>query len=126
MSRPHSLPSLNGCVSVRKPCQVPHSMPFWPTSIGMVETASAGTATVRRVSVIAQPSSACRWAAQAYRRLARKAGKIWREHGALEFRECVAESELLFTLVRISSTNQLSLALICMQISHGHSCGDAH
>ncbi len=27
----------------------------------------------------------------AYRRLARKAGKIWREHGALEFRECVAE-----------------------------------
>ena len=27
----------------------------------------------------------------AYRRQARKAGKIWREHGALEFRECVAE-----------------------------------
>jgi uncharacterized protein YbaA (DUF1428 family) len=27
----------------------------------------------------------------AYRRLARKAGKIWREHGALEFRECVAD-----------------------------------
>jgi uncharacterized protein YbaA (DUF1428 family) len=27
----------------------------------------------------------------AYRRIARKAGKIWREHGALEFRECVAE-----------------------------------
>jgi uncharacterized protein YbaA (DUF1428 family) len=27
----------------------------------------------------------------AYRRSARKAGKIWREHGALEFRECVAE-----------------------------------
>ena len=27
----------------------------------------------------------------AYRRTARKAGKIWREHGALEFRECVAE-----------------------------------
>ena len=26
-----------------------------------------------------------------YRRMARKAGKIWREHGALEFRECVAE-----------------------------------
>jgi uncharacterized protein YbaA (DUF1428 family) len=26
---------------------------------------------------------------QAYRRLALKAGKIWREHGALEFRECV-------------------------------------
>jgi len=27
----------------------------------------------------------------AYRRIARKAGKVWREHGALEFRECVAE-----------------------------------
>jgi uncharacterized protein YbaA (DUF1428 family) len=27
----------------------------------------------------------------AYRRMARKAGKIWREHGALEFRECVAD-----------------------------------
>ena len=27
----------------------------------------------------------------AYRRIARKAGKIWREHGALEYRECVAE-----------------------------------
>jgi uncharacterized protein YbaA (DUF1428 family) len=26
-----------------------------------------------------------------YRRMAAKAGKIWREHGALEFRECVAE-----------------------------------
>ena len=28
---------------------------------------------------------------QAYRRLARKAGKIWREHGALEFRECAGD-----------------------------------
>ena len=27
----------------------------------------------------------------AYRRMARKAGKIWREHGALEFRECVGD-----------------------------------
>jgi uncharacterized protein YbaA (DUF1428 family) len=27
----------------------------------------------------------------AYRRQARKAGKIWREHGALEYRESVAE-----------------------------------
>jgi uncharacterized protein YbaA (DUF1428 family) len=25
----------------------------------------------------------------AYRRMAAKAGKIWREHGALEYRECV-------------------------------------
>jgi uncharacterized protein YbaA (DUF1428 family) len=28
---------------------------------------------------------------QAYRAMARKAGKIWREHGALEFRECIAD-----------------------------------
>jgi uncharacterized protein YbaA (DUF1428 family) len=27
----------------------------------------------------------------AYRRMAEKAGKVWREHGALEFRECVGE-----------------------------------
>lgn len=27
----------------------------------------------------------------AYRRLARRAGKIWREHGALEYIECVAD-----------------------------------
>jgi uncharacterized protein YbaA (DUF1428 family) len=26
-----------------------------------------------------------------YRRMARAAGKLWREHGALEFRECVAD-----------------------------------
>lgn len=25
---------------------------------------------------------------QAYRRISQKAGKIWREHGALEYREC--------------------------------------
>ncbi|MGH7168517.1 MAG: DUF1428 domain-containing protein [Nitrospiraceae bacterium] len=28
---------------------------------------------------------------QAYRNMARKAGKIWREHGALEFCECIAD-----------------------------------
>ena len=27
----------------------------------------------------------------AYRRMAQKAGKIWREHGALEVRECLAD-----------------------------------
>ena len=27
----------------------------------------------------------------AYARMARKAGKIWREYGALEYRECVAD-----------------------------------
>jgi len=28
---------------------------------------------------------------EAYRAMARKAGKVWRDHGALEFRECVAD-----------------------------------
>ena len=28
---------------------------------------------------------------EVYRRMARKAGRIWREHGALEYRECVGE-----------------------------------
>ena len=28
---------------------------------------------------------------EAYRKIARQAGKIWREHGALEYRECVAD-----------------------------------
>jgi uncharacterized protein YbaA (DUF1428 family) len=27
----------------------------------------------------------------AYRRMAQKAGKIWREHGALEYRECAGD-----------------------------------
>jgi uncharacterized protein YbaA (DUF1428 family) len=26
-----------------------------------------------------------------YRKIARKAGKVWREHGALDYRECVAD-----------------------------------
>jgi uncharacterized protein YbaA (DUF1428 family) len=36
---------------------------------------------------------------QAYRRLAQKAGKIWREHGALEYRECVGDDLDVKTLV---------------------------
>lgn len=28
---------------------------------------------------------------QTYRRIAKAAGKIWREHGALEYRECVGD-----------------------------------
>lgn len=28
---------------------------------------------------------------QAYRRMARQAGKVWREYGALEFRECIGD-----------------------------------
>ncbi len=27
----------------------------------------------------------------AYRRMAQKAGKVWRDHGAVEYRECVAD-----------------------------------
>jgi uncharacterized protein YbaA (DUF1428 family) len=29
--------------------------------------------------------------AAVYRRIARKMGKIWREHGALEYRECIGD-----------------------------------
>jgi uncharacterized protein YbaA (DUF1428 family) len=28
---------------------------------------------------------------EAYRRIARKAGRVWREHGALEYRECAGD-----------------------------------
>lgn len=28
---------------------------------------------------------------QAYRRMSAKAGKVWRDHGALEYRECVGD-----------------------------------
>lgn len=28
---------------------------------------------------------------QAYRRMSTKAGKVWREHGAIEYKECVGE-----------------------------------
>jgi uncharacterized protein YbaA (DUF1428 family) len=28
---------------------------------------------------------------QAYRRMSRKAGKVWKDHGALEYRECVGD-----------------------------------
>ena len=28
---------------------------------------------------------------EAYRRMAQKAGKVWREHGALEYRECAGD-----------------------------------
>ena len=28
---------------------------------------------------------------QAYRRMSEKAGKVWRDHGALEYRECVGD-----------------------------------
>lgn len=41
----------------------------------------------------------------AYRRMAKKAGKIWREHGALEYRECVGDD--LATKMAMPFTRQL-------------------
>jgi uncharacterized protein YbaA (DUF1428 family) len=35
----------------------------------------------------------------AYRRMARRAGRVWREHGAVEFRECVGEDLRVKSLV---------------------------
>ncbi len=35
----------------------------------------------------------------AYRRMAQKAGKVWREHGALEYRECVGDDQNVKGLV---------------------------
>jgi uncharacterized protein YbaA (DUF1428 family) len=39
-----------------------------------------------------------------YRRMARKAGKIWREHGALQFRECVGDDIAVDGVVPFTST----------------------
>lgn len=44
---------------------------------------------------------------KAYAGLARKAGKIWREHGALEFRECVGDD--LTNKFAVSFPRQLKL-----------------
>jgi uncharacterized protein YbaA (DUF1428 family) len=43
----------------------------------------------------------------AYRRMARKAGKIWREHGALEYRECVADDVLMGEVTSFPRSVQL-------------------
>jgi uncharacterized protein YbaA (DUF1428 family) len=42
-----------------------------------------------------------------YRRLARKAGKVWLEHGALEVRECVADDVKPGKLTRFPQSLQL-------------------
>ena len=44
---------------------------------------------------------------QAYRRLALKAGKIWREYGALEFRECVGDELAVKGMVPFSRRMKL-------------------
>ena len=43
----------------------------------------------------------------AYRRMAQKAGKVWREHGALEFRECVGDD--LETKMAVSFPHAIKL-----------------
>ncbi len=43
----------------------------------------------------------------AYRRMARKAGKIWIEHGALQYRECVAEDVKAGTVSSFPQSVQL-------------------
>jgi uncharacterized protein YbaA (DUF1428 family) len=43
----------------------------------------------------------------AYRRMARKAGKVWREHGALQFRECVGDDIEVKGLVPFGGTVRL-------------------
>ena len=41
---------------------------------------------------------------QAYRKLAQKAGKIWKEHGALEYRECAGDDLNVKHLLRFPKT----------------------
>ena len=43
----------------------------------------------------------------AYRRMAQKAGKVWRDHGALEFCECVGDD--LRVKMGISFTRQIKI-----------------
>ena len=45
---------------------------------------------------------------QAYRRLAEKAGKIWREHDALEYRECAGDDLYVKGLVPLRRTIKLT------------------
>ncbi|MDX1951747.1 MAG: DUF1428 domain-containing protein [Verrucomicrobiota bacterium] len=40
----------------------------------------------------------------AYRRLAKKAGRIWREHGALDYRECVGDDLDIKEMVPFTQT----------------------
>lgn len=47
---------------------------------------------------------------QAYRRMAQKAGKVWREHGALEFREWVAEDVKVGKLTSFPRSVKLKLS----------------
>jgi len=53
----------------------------------------------------------------AYRRMAQKAGKVWREHGALEFRECVGDDLNVKMGLRFRAVSSSSLAKVSS--SHG-------
>lgn len=44
---------------------------------------------------------------KAYRQMAQKAGKIWREYGALEFRECVGDDLKVKMVVSFPQTIKL-------------------
>jgi len=44
---------------------------------------------------------------QTYRRMAQKAGKIWREHGALEYRECAGDDLKVKKVVPFGRTVRL-------------------
>jgi uncharacterized protein YbaA (DUF1428 family) len=44
---------------------------------------------------------------QAYRRMAQKAGKIWREHGALDYKECAGDDIKAKGAVSFSRTVKL-------------------
>jgi uncharacterized protein YbaA (DUF1428 family) len=44
---------------------------------------------------------------QAYARMARKAGKIWREHGAIEYRECAGDDLEIKKVVPFARTVRL-------------------
>ncbi|MEX0777995.1 MAG: DUF1428 domain-containing protein [Phycisphaeraceae bacterium] len=43
----------------------------------------------------------------AYRRMAKAAGKVWREHGALEFRECVGDDLNIKGMLSFSRLNNV-------------------
>jgi len=73
MARPHP----DGLLLGRPP--LPFFFPFFPRSAPMARYVDGFIVPVPAKSV------------EAYRKLARKAGKVWMEYGALEYVECVAD-----------------------------------
>ena len=62
----------------------------------------------------------------AYRRMSQKAGKIWREHGALQFTECVADGDIdpCYEVATIECTECLTRPGTDMCWGCCESCGD--